>query len=155
MMFSGGMERELWHEIGSYSGQEKKYLPEFKNALKETSGIIKWVKSIFSSCHFSAPPKCFNPLSVNPHKMVKHTQTILRLLSTNCFSVVDHFVGLALEGLKRVLHNIFEGTVKKSRKTLDPQFFFHLKKTGYKKVGGTILSKLTLNIITLPGKKLY
>ena len=41
MMFSGGMERELWHEIGSYSGQEKKYLPEFKNALKETSGIIK------------------------------------------------------------------------------------------------------------------
>ena len=24
MMFSGGMEREPWHEIGSYSGQEKK-----------------------------------------------------------------------------------------------------------------------------------
>ena len=29
--------------------------------------------------------------------MVKHTQTIRRLLPTNCFSVFDHFVGLALK----------------------------------------------------------
>ena len=35
-----------------------------------------------------------------PHKMVKHTQTIRRLLPTNCLSVFDHFVGLALKGLK-------------------------------------------------------
>ena len=34
------------------------------------------------------------------HKMVKHTQTICRLLSTNCLSVFDHFVGLALKGSK-------------------------------------------------------
>ena len=27
--------------------------------------------------------------------MVKHTQTIRRLLPTNCLSVLDHFVGLA------------------------------------------------------------
>ena len=33
--------------------------------------------------------------------MVKHTQTILRLLPTNCLSVFDHFVGLALKGLKK------------------------------------------------------
>ena len=32
--------------------------------------------------------------------MVKHTETIHRLLPTNCFSVFDHFVGLALRGLK-------------------------------------------------------
>ena len=32
--------------------------------------------------------------------MVKHTQTICRLLPTNCFSVSDHFVGLALKGLR-------------------------------------------------------
>ena len=34
--------------------------------------------------------------------MVKHTQTICRLLLTNCLSVFHHFVGLALEGLSAV-----------------------------------------------------
>ena len=33
--------------------------------------------------------------------MVKHNQTICRLLLTNCFSVFDHFWGLALKRLKR------------------------------------------------------
>ena len=32
--------------------------------------------------------------------MVEHTQTIRRLLPTNCLSVFDHFVGLAHTGLK-------------------------------------------------------
>ena len=32
--------------------------------------------------------------------MVKHTQTIRRLLPTNCLSVFDHFVGLALKELR-------------------------------------------------------
>ena len=31
--------------------------------------------------------------------MVKHTQTICRLLPTNCLSVFDHFMGLALNEL--------------------------------------------------------
>ena len=31
--------------------------------------------------------------------MVKHTQTIRRLLPTNCLSVFDYFVGLAHKGL--------------------------------------------------------
>ena len=31
--------------------------------------------------------------------MVKHTQTIRRLLPTNCLSVFDHFVELAPNGL--------------------------------------------------------
>ena len=37
-------------------------------------------------------------------KVVKHTQTIRRLLppdSPNCLSVFDHFAGLAFKGLKR------------------------------------------------------
>ena len=38
-----------------------------------------------------------------PHKMVKYTQTIRRLLPTNCLSVFDHFVGLALKGLTILL----------------------------------------------------
>ena len=33
--------------------------------------------------------------------MVKNTQTIRRLLPTNCLSLFDHFMGLALEGLRR------------------------------------------------------
>ena len=31
--------------------------------------------------------------------MVKHTEAIRWTLSTNCLSVFDHFVGLALKGL--------------------------------------------------------
>ena len=34
--------------------------------------------------------------------MVKHTQTIRRLMPTNCLIVFDHFVGLALKGLTEV-----------------------------------------------------
>ena len=41
--------------------------------------------------------KAFNLLNANPQKMVKHTQTIRRLLPTNSLSVFDHFVGLALK----------------------------------------------------------
>ena len=33
--------------------------------------------------------------------MVKHTQAIRQLLPTNCFSVFDHFVGLAFKELKK------------------------------------------------------
>ena len=35
------------------------------------------------------------------NKMVKHTQTIMGLLSTNYLSVLDQFLGLALKELKR------------------------------------------------------
>ena len=34
-----------------------------------------------------------------PHKMVKHTQTIRRQETTNYLSVFDHFLGLAIKGL--------------------------------------------------------
>ena len=34
--------------------------------------------------------------------MVKHSQTICRLMPTNCFSVFDHFVGLAFKELIRL-----------------------------------------------------
>ena len=41
-----------------------------------------------------------SPFKRQPHKMVKHTETIRRQQPTNCLSVSDHFVGLALKGLK-------------------------------------------------------
>ena len=34
--------------------------------------------------------------------MVKHTQTIRRQKPTNCLSVLDHFVKLALKGLRNI-----------------------------------------------------
>ena len=41
-----------------------------------------------------------NRLSTNPTKW-SNTQTTRWLLPTNCLSVLDHFVRLALEGLNR------------------------------------------------------
>ena len=46
-----------------------------------------WVKVI----HFNSKQQ--------PHRMVKQTQTICRQQPTNCLSVFDHFVGLALKSL--------------------------------------------------------
>ena len=40
------------------------------------------------------------PFKGQPHKMVKHTQTIRRQKPTNWLSVFDHFMGLALKWLK-------------------------------------------------------
>ena len=41
----------------------------------------------------------FVHLGGQPHKIFKHTQTIRRLLPTDCLSMFDHFAGLALKGL--------------------------------------------------------
>ena len=41
-----------------------------------------------------------------PHKMVKHTQTICRQQATSCLSVCGHFVGLTLEGLTHFRPNV-------------------------------------------------
>ena len=43
--------------------------------------------------------------------MVKHTQTIRGLLLTNCLSVFDNFVGLALKGLKLLNANTENTTI--------------------------------------------
>ena len=40
-----------------------------------------------------------NPLSVNPTKWSNTLKQFLGKLLTNCLSVFDHFVGLALKGL--------------------------------------------------------
>ena len=55
-------------------------------------------------------------LKHQPHKIVKHTKTICWLLLTNCLSVFDHFVGLALKGLltkeNRVIDQYFESLME-------------------------------------------
>ena len=59
--------------------------------------LLRWLLDFISiSIHI-------NPLSANPHKMVKNTQTIFQLLTTNCLSVFDYFVELALKALMSLL----------------------------------------------------
>ena len=41
----------------------------------------------------------FKSLNCQPQKIVKQIQTICRQQPTNCLSVYEHFVGLALKGL--------------------------------------------------------
>ena len=43
--------------------------------------------------------QCINPLSTNATKWSNTLKQFVCNLSTNCFSVFDHFVGLALKGL--------------------------------------------------------
>ena len=43
-----------------------------------------------------------NPLSVNPTKWSNTLKQIVGKLPRNCLSVFDHFVGLALKGLKEL-----------------------------------------------------
>ena len=59
--------------------------------------------------------------------MVKHTQTIRRLLPTNCLSVFNHFVELTLKRLKFVFRifywpgqftNKLKANIKKSAKII-------------------------------------
>ena len=48
----------------------------------------------------------FNPLSANPTKWSNSLKQFLGNLPTNCFSVFDHFVGLALKGLKSIMKTL-------------------------------------------------
>ena len=43
---------------------------------------------------------CLNPLSASPTKWSNTLKQFVRNFPTNCFSVFDHFEGLALKGFK-------------------------------------------------------
>ena len=63
-----------------------------------------WKALIISECSNYLDVKiiisiCICLITRQPHKMVKHTQTIRWQQPTNCLSVLDHFVGLALKEL--------------------------------------------------------
>ena len=63
--------------------------------------------------------------------MVKHTKTICQLLPMNCLSVFDHFVGLALKGLRfNELCRASSGDTKGST----PNFASDIKQTKVKSV---------------------
>ena len=68
----------------------------------------------------------FYPLSANPTKWFKHTQTICWLLP-NCLSVFDHFVMLALKGLTETMTStlIIGNWAKKLLELSDPEKSFY------------------------------
>ena len=75
---------------------------------------------------------CFYPFKPQPHKMVKHSQIIRRLLPTNCLSVIDHFVGLALKELhlvkrfQRYLNFVAQKKEKFSRQDLEETYIYRM-----------------------------
>ena len=59
--------------------------------------------SHFCYSSFSADfNRSINPLSANPSKWSNTLKQFVAKLPTNCLSVFDHFVGLALKGLIRI-----------------------------------------------------
>ena len=62
-----------------------------------------------------------NPLSANPAKWSKHTQTIRRQEPTNCLSVFDYFVGLTLNGV-----NILDSKKLLGTNQILPKFMLQL-----------------------------
>ena len=62
-----------------------------------------WFLSIF---------KEFNPLSANPTKWSNTLEQIVAILPTNCLNVFDHFVKLAVKGLRAFYHQIFHKQVE-------------------------------------------
>ena len=59
-------------------------------------------------------PNILSSFEPQPHKMVTHTQTIHRQQPKNCLSEFNHFVGLALKGLKFVHINAHKNYGKES-----------------------------------------
>ena len=58
--------------------------------------------------------------------MVRHTQTIRQFLPMNCLGVFDHFVGLALKGLRRCKWFLYSRISPELSCQL--MFFFYQKK---------------------------
>ena len=89
--------------------------------------------------------------------MFKHTQTIRRLLPTNCLSVLDHFVGLACTGLRKIFRgnlNIAISTNKTASLRFPLKIF--LKKildfTSLQIAGAEIKDQVFAEATKVPGK---
>ena len=65
--------------------------------------------------------------------MVKYAQAIRRLLSANCLSLFDHFVGLALKGLITIQPEKFKSLIGVADS--DNCFFFDKCKGGSESIG--------------------
>ena len=71
----------------------------------ELTGALTWTEEIsqhFQSCSQVLLKNLSWSFKRQPYKMVKHTQTIRWQQPKNCLNVFEHFVGLALKGLKEI-----------------------------------------------------
>ena len=59
--------------------------------------------------------------------MVKHAETIRRLLPTNCLSVFNHFVGLVLKGLLVIIPEQILTYLNSILKTPERHYFSNIK----------------------------
>ena len=91
-----------------------------------------------------------NPLSVNPPKMVKHTQKIRRMFLTNSLSVSNHFVALAPTGLWELEINIRGNNLKNST----PSVQYRIQSSYSKKLLATTLKTLFLTLL-FPTSQLF
>ena len=74
----------------------------------------------------------FNPLSANPRKWPTTLKQFVGKLPTNCFSLFDHFVKLALKGLKKMLNpfhatGLFPCSNREYRKRLSGMKLFNVQ----------------------------
>ena len=74
-------------------GNNKSLSPKYKISEPVYCDIFKMYLTVFVRC-------LLNPLSVNPTKWSNTLKQLVGKLSTNCLSVFDHFLKLALKGLR-------------------------------------------------------
>ena len=60
-----------------------------------------------NATHLLRDPHIINSLRTNPTKWSNTLKQFVGHLPTNCLNVFDHFVGLALKGLKQLGRNVF------------------------------------------------
>ena len=80
-----------------------------------------------------------NPLSANPTKWSKTLKQFVGNFPTICFSVFDHFVGLALKGLKSI-HSVLE--IKESLNCVESNYETKYKTKYEYRITSSILLKL-------------
>ena len=62
-----------------------------------------WKRGSLTFSQLQSVDFLWNPQNGQAHKMVNHTQTFHRQFADELFSVFEHFVNLALEGLNMKL----------------------------------------------------
>ena len=74
-----------------------------KSLQKTIINVVFFLMNLFMTISTFFFFHSFYLFKYQPNKMVKHTQTIRRLLPRDCLNVFDHFVGLGFKGLNIIV----------------------------------------------------
>ena len=83
--------KSFFHEVGVTTLQKSGF----------ELGLLGLKYSVFQKAILQIIFSNFNPVSANPTKWSNTLKQFVGKLPTNCLSVFDHFVGLALKGFIR------------------------------------------------------